>query len=344
MKIDLAVWTAVNGYDWQPGSVYSPKELAGYKDEIGPLVPDTLPLGGLFLKDGRAVFYRVQIAERMDSRGRGAIYCVLGTVPEDKAKEIDFSVVFNSAEMAQPQKPFPTAIEYQEGARNYKSPLGRSAFDERRFTGVETFSELGGWCGEAKGGKLIVRITGNIDAPLFTVNYKPHLEPIVEPPKPQPQLQQRHTDVYNDMPRRSQYNQSARVVSDPYMADVSNPQFSQMGKPVKSSQNSFLTGFVVGTIFGVIFTAIVAWLAWPSKNHPAVANDLSIPRQENKVNANASNVNTKSAKQQYSGNEQPGSTKNVAGACPKCAGTGRISHVVIDYECINCRGMGRIDE
>ena len=90
MTIELAVWTAVNGYDWQSGSSYSPEELAGYKREIGALVPGKLPWGGLFLQNGRVVFYRVQIAERMDSRGRDAIYCVLGTIPGEMAGDIDF--------------------------------------------------------------------------------------------------------------------------------------------------------------------------------------------------------------------------------------------------------------
>ena len=349
MKIDLAVWTAVNGYDWQPGSVYSPKELAGYKDEIGPLVPDSLPVGGLFLKDGRVVFYRVQIAERMDSRGRGAIYCVLGTVPEERAKEIDFSVVFNSAEMAQPQKPFPTAIEYQEGARDYKSSLGRSAFDERRFTGAETFSELGGWCGEAKGGKLIVRITGNMEAPLFTVNYKPHLEPIVEPPKPQPQLQQRHADVYRDMSHRSPYNQSASAVSEPYMADVSNPQFGQMEKPAKSSQNSFLNGFVVGTIVGVIFAAIVAWRAWPSKKENLSQN--SVPEQQRQdidysIDKKRPQNLQLGIESRQAIEEHFEKSKEARRKCPECGGQGVVTSPFRrnGLKCSYCSGMGYVQE
>ena len=321
MKIDLAVWTAVNGYDWQPGSVYSPKELAGYKDEIGPLVPDSLPLGGLFLKDEKAVFYRVQIAERMDSRGRGAIYCVLGTVPEDRAEEIDFSVVFNSAEMAQPQKPFPTAIEHQVESREFKSPLGRSAFDERRFTGVETFSELGGWCEEAKGGKLNVRITGTMDAPLFTVNYKPHVEPVIEPPKPQPQPLQRQSENYHDMPPNSPYKPSGTCVSDPYMADVDNPPFSNEKEPVRPSQSSFLNGFVVGTIFGMILTAIMAWLFWPSKKgtseYSQMGAFISIPPTPETDTCSK----PKSENSQQATEVQPEKRNRV---CPKCAGRGVV--------------------
>lgn len=267
MKIDLAVWTAVNGYDWQPGSVYSPKELAGYKDGIGPLVPDSLPLGGLFLKDGKAVFYRVQIAERMDSRGRGAIYCVLGTVPGDKAKEIDFQAVFGSAEMSNPRKPFPTSIEYDPGMLDFKSPLGRSAFDERRFTGPETFPELGGWCEEAKGGKLDVRITGSMDAPLFTVKYKPHAEPVAEPPKPPPSpVVSRAMSEYRDgMPPFGHCGQTGQPRMNPSPIYGDDRHVCAEGPSGAHSVKPFLKGFLYGAVFGMVATVLLKWLVWPSK-------------------------------------------------------------------------------
>ena len=322
MKIDLAVWTAVNGYDWQPGSVYSPKELAGYKDEIGPLVPDTLPLGGLFLKDGKAVFYRVQIAERMDSRGRGAIYCVLGTVPEDKAKEIDFAFVFNSAEMEQPQKPFPTAIEYNAELREFKLPLGRAAFDEKRFTGVETFFELGGWCEEAKGGKLNVRITGNIDAPLFTVNYRPHVEPMAVPPEPSPPPSRRQAGGYGDAPPCKAHQQSVRHIPDPQMTDSNNESFNRV-ESVKPSRNSFLNGFVVGAIFGVVITTIVAWLFRPSEKESLegrASADKSISVPQNNPHP--------SVKFQQAAAEQTEQHKESTRVCPKCAGRGAVKSLL----------------
>lgn len=354
MKIDLAVWTAVNGYDWQPGSVYSPKELAGYKDEIGPLVPDSLPLGGLFLKDGRAVFYRVQIAERMDSRGRGAIYCVLGTVPEDKAKEIDFAFVFNSAEMAQPQKPFPTAIEYNAEIREFKSPLGRSAFEERRFTGSETFSELGGWCEEAKGGKLNVKITGRIDAPLFTVNYKPHVEPIVEQPKPTPSpLRQQDGGCCDVQPpcQPNQQSQSARHISDPYMADLNNQPFNYAEKQVKTSHNSFLNGFVAGTIFGIVVTAIVAWLFWLSRNCYDCASNTTATSGLSNDNQGSVRINNewmtkKGAKDDLRSHIQDEKAENIQEPtleiCHKCGGVGSVrvrSGIVL---CVFCGGNGKV--
>lgn len=354
MKIDLAVWTAVNGYDWQPGSVYSPKELAGYKDEIGPLVPDSLPLGGLFLKGGRAVFYRVQIAERMDSRGRGAIYCVLGTVPEDRAKDIDFSVVFNSAEMARPQKPFPTAIEYNAEVREFRSPLGHTAFDEKRFTGVETFSELGGWCEEAKGGKLNVKITGSIDAPLFAVNYTPHVEPIVVPSEPPLSPPRQQNGGSRDVPPCQPYQQPpVRQIPDPYMADLNNEPFNYAEKSVKPSHNSFLNGFVAGTIFGIAITAIVAWLFWPSKKgtteYPQKEASISIP-PNHKINAGSKsmpeNDSRQSVNSQQTTEEQTEKHKDSNRVCPKCAGRGAVRSLWErnSKTCSYCSGMGYVHE
>lgn len=245
MKIDLAVWTAVNGYDWQPGSVYSQKELVGYKDAIGPLEQYSLPLGGLFLKDGKAVFYRVQIAERMDSRGRGAIYLVLGTVPVERAAEVDFSEIFNSPEMAKPQKPFPTVIEHDAKPRECKASLGREGFTERRFTGAETFADLGGWCAEAKVGKLNVCITGTMESPLFTVAYAPCAIPArKEPTQPQERPIPSPTPEYGDnasggMTRR--HDDAVRL-----------PHREEGRRKGELDKSSFALGFIMGFIIALL--------------------------------------------------------------------------------------------
>lgn len=245
MKIDLAVWTAVNGYDWQPGSVYSQKELVGYKDAIGPLEQYSLPLGGLFLKDGKAVFYRVQIAERMDSRGRGAIYLVLGTVPEEKATEVDFAAIFNSSELAKPQKPFPTAIEHEAKPRECKAPLGSEGFTERRFTGAGTFAELGGWCAEAKGGKLNVRITGTMESPLFTVGFTPHAAPVKKEPA-QPKEQ--------DVPRQTS-DYSNHVPVTPRSHDEVAQRHNQV--EMRRKRGLDMTSLALGTILGFILATLL---------------------------------------------------------------------------------------
>lgn len=251
MKIDLAVWTAVNGYDWQPGSVYSQKELVGYKDAIGPLEQYSLPLGGLFLKDGKAVFYRVQIAERMDSRGRGAIYLVLGTLPEEKATEVDFAEIFNSPELSQPQKPFPTAIEQNAKPCECKAPLGSEGFTERRFTGAATFADLGGWCAEAKGGKLNVRITGTMESPLFTVGFTPHTVLVKKEPA-QPKEQ--------DVPRQTENNgNSASGAPSKHDEVVRLPHQEEMRRKRGLDMTSLALGAILGFVLAtLLFLAVIA--------------------------------------------------------------------------------------
>lgn len=263
MKINLAVWTAVDGYAWQPGHVYSPEDLVRYKDEIGALDPNNLPFGGVFLKDGNAVFWRVQIALRMDSCGRGAVYCVVGAVPEDMAAKVDFRAVFASSEVSQPQKPFPTALDLPECTCEFKSPLGSKAFAERRFNSTETFSEIGGWCEEARGGQLKIWITGTRDTPLFIVAYtSPPRRPTVEaampaatpPPRPAVQVESRTScpNPFGDQSTRRPVD-SGRAMS------------GGDGRRGKMSPDSFmnvLADFVYGVAFGVIVTAVCAWLVW----------------------------------------------------------------------------------
>lgn len=261
MKIDLAVWTAVNGYAWQPGNVYAPEDLVRYKDEIGTLDANNLPFGGVFLKDGNAVFWRVQIAPRMDSCGRGAVYCVVGAVPEDMAAKVDFRAVFSSSEVSQPQKPFPTALDLPECTCGFKSPLGSKAFAERRFNGTETFSEIGGWCEEAKGGQLKIRIAGTLDTPLFIVAYTPPpRRPAIEAamptatPPPRPAV---HVESRASCPNPS-VDQSTRRPSEP------------------DSFMNVLAAFVYGFAFGVIVTAVCAWLVMANaKKHDSGATTQS---------------------------------------------------------------------
>lgn len=248
MKINLAVWTAVNGYDWQPGSVYAPEDLVRYKDEIGTLDANNLPFGGVFLKDGNAVFWRVQIAPRMDSCGRGAVYCVVGAVPEDMAAKMDFRAVFASSEVSQPQKPFPAALDLPECTCEFKSPLGSKPLAERRFNGTETFSEIGGWCEEAKGGQLKIRITGTLDTPLFIVAYTPPpRRPAIEAAMP----------TATPPPRPAVHVESRASCPNPYV-----DQSTQRPSEPDSFMN-VLAAFVYGFAFGVIVTVVCAWLVWP---------------------------------------------------------------------------------
>ena len=76
MKVNMAVYTAVHGFDWQPGTVFERRELNRFYEMIGDF-PDIMmqkvPFGGAFVCDGRFVFYRFHVNVHGDSRGRDAL-------------------------------------------------------------------------------------------------------------------------------------------------------------------------------------------------------------------------------------------------------------------------------
>lgn len=114
MKINMAIYTAQEGYSWQPGSSLSAAELKGYKECIGKFPsPDAVdfPFGGVFLKDDKVVFYRYHIAKKIDFRGRDALYCALGVIPKDVAHKVNPVLIFALPQFAGPVKPFPVEAE-----------------------------------------------------------------------------------------------------------------------------------------------------------------------------------------------------------------------------------------
>lgn len=121
MKIDLAVYTAQEGYSWQPGTSVDLESLKAYKARIGKFPsPDApgFPFGGVFLDGNKVVFYRYHVAKKIDFRGRDALYCVLGVVAKDKAAEIDPKALFALPQFAAPMQPFPTEAELPTSPRS----------------------------------------------------------------------------------------------------------------------------------------------------------------------------------------------------------------------------------
>ena len=161
MKVKLAIYTAQEGYSWQPGNAFTAEELVAFKKKIGKFPsPDSMefPFGGIFLLDDRVVFYRYHVAKKIDFRGRDALYCVLGAVSCEEAVKIDPAALFARPEFAGPMKPFPTELEFQEA--------DSSAVPE--------------WLKNLDRNTLDVRITGTADKPSYAVVQ----EPIEIPPPP----------------------------------------------------------------------------------------------------------------------------------------------------------------
>ena len=160
MKVNLAVYTAQEGYSWQPGTAFTAEELARFKKAIGRFPsPDSMdfPFGGIFLIEDRVVFYRYHVAKKIDFRGRDALYCVLGAVSREEAAKIDPAALFSCPEFAGPMMPFPVSAEVPDA--------DPSAVPE--------------WLKNLDKMTLDVRIAGAADKPSYAVVQNP-----VEVPKP----------------------------------------------------------------------------------------------------------------------------------------------------------------
>ena len=154
MKVNLAIYTAQEGYAWQPGTVFTSEDLCAFKKCIGKFPSpeaNDFPFGGVFLLGDRVVFYRYHVAKKIDFRGRDALYCVLGAVSRAEAATIDPAALFARPEFAGPMKPFPTELELQEAEP--------SAVPE--------------WLKDLSGMTLDVRIGGTADSPDYVVARKP---------------------------------------------------------------------------------------------------------------------------------------------------------------------------
>ena len=115
--MNLAVYTAQEGYSWQPGTALTAEDLGKFKKAIGRFPSADaadFPFGGVLKVAGRVVFYRYHVAKKIDFCGRDALYCVLGAVPFADAAKIDPATLFALPEFAGPMKPFPVALEVPE--------------------------------------------------------------------------------------------------------------------------------------------------------------------------------------------------------------------------------------
>ena len=147
MKVELAVYTAQEGYSWQPGTAFTADELMQFKKGMGKFPsPDAMdfPFGGIFRLGELVVFYRYHVAKKIDFRGRDALYCILGAVTRADAAKIDPAVLFALPEFAQPMKPFPTSAAVPE-----------------------TPSAPAWWLEKLNGEILNVRISGPADKPKY---------------------------------------------------------------------------------------------------------------------------------------------------------------------------------
>lgn len=185
MKIPLAVYTATEGFDWQPGSSYTRVELNRYKEMIGKfpdILMEQIPYGGVFVCDGRLVFYRFHVFVRGDSRGRDALYCILGSVSLADGRRLDLGRVLNAREFASPMRPFPVELDAPEAAPRYV-PQTRVEFNEK-LAGLRSLSDVGLYASFFGKGKFMCRLSGNDENPAMDIAFENPDIPEPRPPAP----------------------------------------------------------------------------------------------------------------------------------------------------------------
>lgn len=214
IAIPLAVYTATEGYGWHCGNAFPLSVWEGFRRLIGRL-PDIdsgeLPFGGAFSAPEGVVVYRCFINRHADSKGRNALYLILGVIPQETAKSVDFSLLYQSPEFSGPMKPFPTKIFYS-GATTEPTSFPLNMPFEKDSNDPALFRQLG--CCFTHGSKLKVQICGSILQPSFHLSYQP----------PPPTLSRDSTQIETATPPRQfssevgapQKNEADAVFIPPY--------------------------------------------------------------------------------------------------------------------------------
>ena len=237
MRIEIAVYTAQEGYSWQPGTKISAQELKDYKTCIGKFPsPDAegFPFGGVFLKDDKVVFYRYHVAKKIDFRGRDALYCVLGVLPKAEAAQIDPKALFALPEFAGVVKPFPTQAELPPASS-------------------ETVPE---WLKNLDFMSLDVRITGSQDDLKFAV--KQEQTKVPEPPKVE-----KPVGVPPPQPAEGMKGENAPSVSLAVKSETKpvSPAPTNLPKPRPWYKKPFVIFTGIGVLLGLaILVAIVLYV------------------------------------------------------------------------------------
>ena len=252
MKIDLAVYTAIHCYDWQPGTVYSTSDLVRYKRGIGRLpdpLMEELPFGGVFNDGDTVVFYRYHMAIKSDAKGRDSLYLVLGTLPKSEVGKVDFKYLFALSEFAKPLKPAPVQATYIGSAATGMPPDFSESF-RRNLRGGNALSEIGNWFSRLPSGTLSMRISGTYADPVVNVQYD---KPRIEEPKPAHSVR---PDV------SSQSGMQNRPVVFPDYNSSSRPMPPHPIPNPKPSLQSFLLPVSVALLVG----GVVGWYARCAKD------------------------------------------------------------------------------
>ena len=254
MKINLAIYTAKEGYSWQSGKNISQKSLIEYKQIIGrfpdPTV-DILPFGGAFLCKNKAVFYRFHIAKQADSKGRDALYVVLGEVDKELACKINFQTLFMQSEFALTANIYPDEMNYIGGTAK-TSGLDFSKSFSKNYLQTEDLTIIGDILSNADGDNLTIKIAGNYTSPMISINYKVPVTVAAQ--------------VKTDMLSSINLNKAKKTTADIDLSDIKSSIPKYDIEPIMPEHNNSIILVISMTIFALIIGFVAGYFAGKNNN------------------------------------------------------------------------------
>lgn len=338
MKVNMAVYTAVHGFDWQPGTVFERRELNRFYEMIGDF-PDIMmqkvPFGGAFVCDGRFVFYRFHVNVHGDSRGRDALYCVVGAVPVEDALRLDLAQVMTAPEFVGPVKPFPVEMEGMELVPA-ESPKTRREL-QSRVDAIAGLNDIGACAAHYSRGSFVCRITETEGRFAFKVQCA---NPDIVDPQPKPVVVEspyarrsvdsaRPSDADRQLAEARRENERLRM-----QIDGLEQQKRSLENRLSSSRNRlYLTAGLCSLLFMLtVFRGCSTdeFLCPECWGKGSLENQTHITAQKPCEEC------------RRTGKITTGFFRRTESRCPACGGKGEVTYVPEKLTCQHCQGSGKV--
>lgn len=344
MKINMAVYTAVHGFDWQPGTVFERRELNRFYEMIGDF-PDIMmqkvPFGGAFVCDGRFVFYRFHVNLHGDSRGRDALYCVVGAVPIEDAPRLDLTQVMTAPEFEGPVKPFPVGMDGKEIA-SARTPKTQHEL-QSRVDAIAGLNDIGACAAYYSRGSFVCRITETEGGFAFKVHCaNPDIVNPSPPPPPQPKpvvvespYARRSVDSARSSDADRQLAESLRESERLRMQiDGLEQHKRSLENRLSSSRNSLF--LAAGLCALLLMLTIFRGCSTDEFLCPECLGKGSL---ENQTHITAQKPCEECRR---TGKVSKGWFGRDTSLCPICVGKGEVTYVPEKLTCQRCQGKGKV--
>jgi len=181
MKLEFAVYAAVNGYDWQPGTLIPRQDLYHYQTIVTPLPRYEMgddDFGGIFADGMHVVFYRYLQARGVsatDSGRRPSVCLILGRCNRAEVGKVDFKEIFRLPVMNAATASVSPCVEYKGG------PAHAVQMDPKRagtISDLDFLTEIGTWLSGLHDEAGWIKICGTWPKLNFSVGIRPKPAPV----------------------------------------------------------------------------------------------------------------------------------------------------------------------